>query len=195
MKRLCGAGIFCGLVLVGLGGCSGAAQEASDNTAPVAKEVTLSAASSPAYIGTVLSGNFRYADGDGDVESGTQKAWLRDGEPIEGADQDTYTATAQDLDKTLQYRVTPAAATGKSPGAAVLSSGIKIENSPPRISDLVIGGNLSGPADVGDVLTLSYNFHDPDGNREGVSEYIWLRDGIAIGSDQEDIHPSLSRCG
>ena len=178
MKLFCGIGILGSLVLAG---CSDAAREASSNTAPVAQQVTLSTANLPAYINTVLNGSFRYADGDGDVESGTLKAWLRDGQPIEGADQDSYTATAQDLDKTLQYRVTPAAATGKSPGAAVLSSGIKIENSPPRISGLVIGGNLSGPADTGDVLTLSYNFHDADGNGEGASEYEWLRDGVAIG--------------
>ena len=181
MKLFCGVGMFGSLVLVGLAGCSSAAQEASKNTAPVAQQVTLSTSTLPAYIGTVLQGSYHYADSDGDGESGTVKVWLRDGEPIKGANQDNYTATVQDSGKKLHYRVTPAAASGKTPGAAVMSSAITIENSPPGITGLVIGNNLSGTVDTGVKLTASYSFQDLDGDGEGASTYQWRRDGVAIG--------------
>ena len=188
MNLFCGAVILGSLVLVALGGCSDAARDASSNAAPVAKEVSLSATNSPAYINTTLKGSYRYAD-DGDIESGTLKVWLRDGQPIEDADQDTYTATAQDLDKTLQFRVTPAAATGKSPGAAVLSSGIKIENSPPSIADLtILSSDPNNEVYLGVQLSASYSFQDIEGNGEGATAYQWQRNGVPIGGAKEQIY-------
>ena len=102
MKLFRNTGILGSLVLVGLTGCSGAAQEASNNDVPVAQQVTLATATTPAYVGAVLQGSYQYNDPNNDSESGTQKAWLRDSQPIEGSDQDTYTATAQDSGKNLQ---------------------------------------------------------------------------------------------
>ena len=77
----------------------GGVQQRGGNTAPLAKDVTLSASEPPAHIGTVLQASYRYVDTDGDSESGTLKVWLRNGEPIAGADQDNYTATLADSGK------------------------------------------------------------------------------------------------
>ena len=77
MKPFHSAEILSSLVWVGiaaLAGCSGAAQEASDNTAPLAQQVTLTTATTPAYVGAVLQGSYQYADPNNDSESGTQKA-------------------------------------------------------------------------------------------------------------------------
>lgn len=179
------AGILGSLVWVGiatLAGCSDAAQEASDNTAPQAQQVTLSTASRPAHVGAVLQGSYQYADPDGDGEGGTLKAWLRDGQPIEGANQDNYTATAQDSGKNLQYRVTPAAATGQSPGAAAVSSGITIENSAPvvTLSTSLVGAASPFTTGIGSVLRVDFSYSDVDGDTAATAEIRWLRDGVAI---------------
>lgn len=184
MKLLCGVGIIGSLVLVTLGGCSNAAREVSRNDAPEA-QVTLASADQPARVGVVLQGSYQYSDSDGDRESGTLKAWLRDGQLIEGADQDSYTATAQDSGKKLQFRVTPTAASGKSPGAAALSFAITIENSPPSIAGLTIlsvtaSGIVTNEAYSGQVLTASYVFNDLDLNREEGSLYQWWRGDAKI---------------
>lgn len=169
------------LFSVALNGCSSAASDASKNTAPVVQQVAIITAESFTYVGAVLHGSYLYADSDGDSESGTVKIWLRDGKPILGAQQDNYTVTILDSGQTLQFRVTPVAATGKSPGDAVVSSGIKIENSVPSISDLVIGGSVNGQTYTDLKLTARYSFQDPDGDGEGASTYRWLRNGVTIG--------------
>ena len=82
------------LVIMCLAGCSGAAQQASKNTAPLAQQVAVSSSDLPAHVGTVLQGIYHYADADGDGESGTVKIWLRDGLPIEGSNKDNYIVVA-----------------------------------------------------------------------------------------------------
>lgn len=106
----------------------------------MAQQVTLSTSNLLAYVGTVLQGSYHYVDADGDGEGGTDTVWLRDGQPIQGANQDIYTVTALDSGKNLQYRVTPVAATGKSPGVAVVSLACMIKNSPPTLTGLAIFG-------------------------------------------------------
>ena len=167
-------------------GCSSAANDAGRNTAPLAKDVTLSASEPPAHIGTVLNASYRYVDTDGDSESGTLKVWLRNGKPIAGADQDNYTATLADSGKKLQFRVTPAAASGESPGAAVLSEELTIENSPPSVTNVVIGGSVNGQADGTAPLTVSYNFQDLDGDGEDAPTYEWRQNGKAIIGDERN---------
>ena len=78
MKLFRNVGILGSLVLVALTGCSDAAQEASSNEAPVAQQVTLATATTPAYVGAMLRGRYQYTDPNNDSEGGTQKAWLRD---------------------------------------------------------------------------------------------------------------------
>ena len=181
MNLFCGLGVLGGLILVSLAGCSGAAQEASNNTAPVAQQVAVSTSSLPAHVGSVLQGNYRFADADGDGESGTVKVWLRDGQPVEGANSDNYTVTAKDSGKKLKFRITPAAATGKSPGAAAESPEVTIENRAPSIIGLTILSSAANEVYLGVVLSASYGFQDPDGDDEGVSTYQWQRNGNPIG--------------
>ncbi len=189
-------GILGTLVVVGLVGCSSAANDAGRNTAPLAKDVTLSASDPHAHIGTTLQGGYRYLDTDADSESGTLKVWLRNGESITGADQDSYTATLADVGTKLQFRVTPASASGASPGAAVLSEEVTIENSPPSVTNVVIGGSVNGQADGRALLTVSYGFQDLDGDGEEASTYQWRRNGVAIGKATKDAYtPTLDDAG
>lgn len=166
------------LVSVALAGCSSAAREVGSNTVPLAKDVTLSASDHPAHVGTTLQGGYRYLDTDDDGESGTLMAWLRDGELIDGANQDNYTATLEDSGKELKFRVIPAAGSGKSPGEAVVSpSGILIVNSAPTIAGLTILGVAAAASEayIKQVLTVKYTFSDVDGDRDEGSLYQWLR--------------------
>ncbi len=185
MKLFRNAGILSSLVWVGLAnltGCSNAAQEASNNDVPVAQQVTLATANRPALVGAVLQGHYQYTDSENDREKDTLKAWLRDGQPIDGADQDHYTATAQDSGKNLQFRVTPASASGRSPGAAAVSPvGIMIENSAPVVTLTALVGAASTTATgVGSELRVDFSYSDVDGDAAATAEILWLRNGSPI---------------
>ncbi|MBI3775479.1 MAG: hypothetical protein HY273_07995 [Gammaproteobacteria bacterium] len=177
MKLFYSVGILVSLLLTSLAGCSSAAKDASSNTVPMVRDVALSASEYPAHINATLTSSYRYVDTDGDSEGETVKIWLRDGQPIDGANNDNYTATAKDVGKKLKLRVTPAAATGKSPGTTVESPEITIENSPPGITGLVISGSVDGQAYAHVTLQASYSFHDLDGDGEDNSTYHWFYDG------------------
>jgi len=77
--------------------------------------------------GSLLSASYTYTDIDGDLESGTEFLWERSatvdgpGEPIVGAVAATYVATPSDVGYYIRVVVTPAAATGTSPGTPVAS--------------------------------------------------------------------------
>ena len=47
-------------------------------------------------VGDSLTGNYTYTDIDGDLEGTSTFKWLRDGTPIPGATNKTYTLVAAD---------------------------------------------------------------------------------------------------
>jgi hypothetical protein len=194
MKLFYSTGIISSFVLVGLVGCSGAAEEASKNLAPLAQQVTLSMAGQP-HVGAKLQGSYHYADPDGDGESGTVKVWLRDGQPIEGANLDNYEVTAKDSGKKLQFRVTPAAASGKSPGETAESSAITIENSAPTatLSEPRVGAAATLTTGVGSELNIVIAYNDVDGDEEAAADIRWLRRAATAAASDEVIPNATGR--
>ena len=55
----------------------------------------------------MLSGDYRYADADGDAEGASTFRWLRDGAPIAGATNHMYTLTTADMEHSIAFEVTP----------------------------------------------------------------------------------------
>jgi hypothetical protein len=94
---------------------------AAANAAPTASNVTISGT---AQVGQVLTGNYTYSDADGDAEGTSTYRWLRSGAPISGATARNYTLVAADQGALIAFEVTPVAASGTSPGAAVQSPAV-----------------------------------------------------------------------
>src|SRR5689334_8750861 len=98
----------------------------SPNVAPVASAVSISGT---AQFNQLLTGNYTYSDADGDAQGTSTFRWLRNGATVVGTSQ-TYTTVSADVGQTLTFEVTPVAATGTSPGAAVTSAGVVIGKAP-----------------------------------------------------------------
>src|SRR5206468_2131356 len=127
--------------------------------------------------GELPTAHSTYNDVDGDLEGTSTFRWLRDGVAIGGATASTYTVGLADLTHTLTFEVTPVAATGASPGTAVVSAGVRTVDRRPG-ADV---GAITGTPKVGQLLTGHYTYNDVDGDLEGTSTFRWLRDGVAIG--------------
>ena len=91
------------------------------NDVPTASNVTIAGT---AQVGQLLTGNYTYADADGDLEGTSTYRWLRNGAPISGATAKTYTLVAADQGALIVFEVTPVAATGASPGVPVQSPAV-----------------------------------------------------------------------
>jgi lysophospholipase L1-like esterase len=115
-----------------------------DNTAPTAGNVSITGS---ADIGGTLTGNYTYADADGDAQGVTTFQWYRNDEAdftgsetaIPGATAQTYQVTQADKGKHLVFRVTPAAATGISTGNQVSSASIAVPFTAKFIQNLAAG--------------------------------------------------------
>ena len=91
------------------------------NTAPSATNAMISGG---AQVGQAVTGNYTYADADGDVEGASIYRWLRGDVAISGATARSYTLVPADQGALIRFEVTPVAASGTSPGAAVQSQAI-----------------------------------------------------------------------
>jgi len=91
------------------------------NSAPVANNVSISGTPD---VGSTLTGTYSYSDTDGDLEGASTFRWLLDGSPIGGETGTTYTVAPSDSGHDITFEVTPVAATGTSPGAAVTSQAV-----------------------------------------------------------------------
>jgi len=96
------------------------------NSAPTATGVSITGTP---RVGQVLTGNYTYADVDGDAQGTSTFRWLRDGSPI-GATASTYTVLLADLTHSITFEVTPVAVTGATPGTTVASTGVTISGAP-----------------------------------------------------------------
>ena len=151
------------------------------NSAPTVSGVSITDDNGgSAVVGDSLSGNYTYADANGDLEGTSSFRWLRGGIAIMGATASTYTLVSDDSGQSITFEVTPVAATGTVTGTAVASSGITITNSAPTVSGVSITDDNGGTTVVGDSLTGNYTYADVDGDLEGTSTFRWLRGGIAI---------------
>ena len=105
--------------------------------------------------------------------------WLRDGNIIKGATKSRYRLTKDDvgasIEATLRYQTdAPLFADART---VMLRAPILAANYPPEILDLTIDGQ----PETGETLTARYRFFDEnDGDVEGETSFLWLRDNIAI---------------
>lgn len=151
------------------------------NNAPVASSVIISGdIGGNASLANVLTGSFTYSDVEGDTQGSSTFRWLRNGTAISGATGITYTVVLADVGSTLRFEATPVANTGTSPGLASLSSAVSINNNAPVASNVVITGDTSGNASVGDVLSGSYSYTDLESDAQGPTSFRWLRNGTGI---------------
>ncbi|MGI0012748.1 MAG: DUF7594 domain-containing protein [Nitrososphaera sp.] len=132
------------------------------NTPPTASNVAITGT---AVVGQVLTGNYTYADADGDLEGTSTYRWLRNGASISGATAKTYTLVAADQGALIVFEVTPVAATGASPGVPVQSPAVgpvAPANTPPQITS----GPTATPNPVAENQTaqLSVTASDADGD-------------------------------
>jgi Leucine-rich repeat (LRR) protein len=103
------------------------------NAAPVANNVNISLnpTGTPTFkVGEILQGNYTYSDTEKDPEGTSTFQWytatdttcITEKTAISGATNQTYTLTSSEIDKYLCFEVTPVAASGASPGTAVLTT-------------------------------------------------------------------------
>ena len=146
------------------------------NTAPVASSVNITGTPE---VGQLLTGHYAYTDVDADVEGPSTFRWLRNDVAIAGATASTYTLVAADLANPIRFEVTPVAQTGVLTGAPVQSSPT-INVKPANTSPVASGVNITGTAQIGQLLTGHYTYTDADADVEGVSTFRWLRNDVAI---------------
>ena len=79
------------------------------NTAPSVSNVTISGTP---QVGQVLTGNYTYTDGEGDLEGASVYRWLRNGVAIVGATARTYSLVAADQGTLIRFEVMPVADAG-----------------------------------------------------------------------------------
>jgi hypothetical protein len=147
------------------------------NTAPTATGVSISG--TPLEVGQLLTGNYTYNDADGDSQSGTSFRWLRNNVAISGAINQNYTLVGADAGTNIIFEVTPAAASGVSPGSPVQSTQvgpIAAANTAPTAT----GVSISGTTEVGFTLMGNYTYNDADGDSQSGTSFRWLRNNVAI---------------
>lgn len=145
------------------------------NTPPYAVPLTISGT---VAIGSTVTGNYVYHDGDKDIEGGSIFRWFRDGVLIPGANSKTYNIAEADEGYLLSFEVTPVSLTGyPDSGSPIPVTGtIKVPLSAnlPVASQLCVEGIRSIGNSVKGKYVYSYS-HGIDG-----SLFRWMRDNDTI---------------
>ena len=105
--------------------------------------------------------------------------WLRDGLPITGASKSRYRLQRADVGKSLSAQLVYEGSDAQIADSrtAQVNATILEANYPPRIEDLAI----IGTPQTGEALIAQYQFiDDNEGDSEGDTRFIWLRDNIVI---------------
>lgn len=128
--------------------------------------------------GNILTGVYSYSDIENDLEANSIYKWYRSNDykgtgksVIVGANNSTYTLQQTDINKFIQFEVTPIAQTGTLTGTSIQSDYVgTIINNPPVASNLAIGGLLQSGAQI----SGSYLYSDNENNAEALSLYYWF---------------------
>ena len=149
-------------------------------TAPEADNVLIDG---EGFVGEDFTGSYQFIDAEKDLEGASKLVWERDGAPISGANNSTYTAVDDDENTDLTFCVTPVAATGTpTEGAEVCSAPLTITKKTelaPAASDLVISVQSGSLAEAGEVLVAGYDYSHANNAPEGDSVGNWTVAGIA----------------
>ncbi len=162
------------------------------NSVPTAGNVRIDhdGGSDQPIAGDELTGLYVFNDTDGDLEGQSTFKWLRDGAAIDGANSQVYALVPADQGYDFSFEVTPIAQTGNTIGLAQTSAslsvldGVVINQAPLATAlNLTFNGDASQPG-IGNTLTANYNFSDAEGDLEGSSQFVWLRNGQTIAGAQ-----------
>jgi hypothetical protein len=154
------------------------------NTMPVASNVAISGT---AVVGSVITGNYAYADAENDPEQGSIYKWYRADDSagtnmaaLSDRTELTCEIPISAQDKYVFFEVTPVAKTGVLTGMPVMSLAFgpvaQAEGTAPSATSVQITGKDS----VGAILTASYAYADLEGDAEGISQYRWISGGFVI---------------
>jgi|GEM_PF-1170652 len=159
------------------------------NTVPSVTNVTISGNYTN---GSVLTGNYVFSDAESNPDNSTNFVWRRSDDAlgsnmttIGSATAQNYTTTASDLNKFIQFCVTPGSSVGASPGLQKCSAwgGPVGANQAPTATGVAITGN----AIQGQTLTGNYTYNDLEGNTQGTSTFRWTRSDDASGTNETTI--------
>ncbi len=176
--------------LTACGGGEDAAQgdQREANSMPTAGNVRIDhdgGADQP-IAGDELTGLYVFNDTDGDLEGQSTFKWLRDGAAIDGANSKVYALVPADQGYEFSFEVTPIAQTGNTIGLAQTSASLSVPiNQAPLATalNLTFNGDANQPG-IGNTLTANYTFSDDEGDLEGSSQFVWLRNDEIIGGAQ-----------
>lgn len=159
------------------------------NTIPSATNLTISGNYT---TGSVLTGNYTFSDAESNPDNASALIWKRADDAlgtnitaIASATAQNYITDAADLNKFIQFCVTPGSLVGASPGLQKCSAwgGPVGANLAPTAAAVIITGN----AIQGQTLTGSYTYNDAEGNTQGVSTFRWTRSDNASGANETTI--------
>jgi hypothetical protein len=150
------------------------------NSPPAASSLSIS----PSLPKTTddLVGSYAYSDADGDLESGSEIRWYKNG-VVQSAYNDVLTVPASANAKGEVWYFTVRPKDGTDFGTLQTSPSVTIQNTPPVASNLAITPPSPRTADN---LVGSYTYSDVDGDAELGSEIRWYKDG-ALQSAYNDV--------
>ena len=119
-----------------------------------------------------ITGRYDYNDADGDAEAASTFRWLADGAEVSGFTNITYNTGDDDIGKTIEFCVTPAAATGAPKvGIEACSAPFGPIEAPEPAP--IATASIDGIPFQLRTLTGSYVYDSNGGANEGVSIIIW----------------------
>ena len=109
-----------------------------------------------------------------------------------GATTTSYTLVAADLGTSIEFEVTPVALTGVSPGTAETSASVG-PVLPANTAPTASGVNISGTAEVGQVLTGKRRWHVMRCDSTGLDLFYQLPLGVKAVGTPAQYQPGIAR--
>jgi hypothetical protein len=121
-----------------------------------------------------LTAAYIFIDPEVDPESGSEIRWYKDGvlQP-ELNDFNTVPAIKTDFNELWHFTLRPSDGFGL--GTLMTSGAVQITNDTPSASNVLISPD---PPANSQVLMLSYDFIDPDGDAESGSQIVWYKNSV-----------------
>lgn len=155
------------------------------NTTPVAINSLLTSSNKDSGIFTTsdtLTASFKFADTDGDTQSGTRYDWFVNGNLEKSGDSNTLGPDDKDNAQgkllkpgvTVRCEITPS--DGTSFGETATTSTITVSASSPTMANVLVAPAKPFPTNK---LKITYKFTSPDGERDA-STIAWYKNGERI---------------